>query len=224
MNLPHPPTPSPLRREGEKDAQIWLMRRDWQSIVLLVGLLIAYSLAWSNVETVGGLTNHATDLAEWVSIHPAVRGESLMLTPLLLRLPLALLACWWGITQARRGAWLPAMVIVGLLAVALMPPFEFFTGARGDPNYQQQFGLAIMALVGGVVAGLFGAARLPVRVSVGMGAAVLVLAGISAVWGTARALDLYTSLGVEAAWGVGAILFPIVCVLAIVTSLYKQGD
>lgn len=226
MNLPHPPAPSPLRREGGKDAQIATAFVEWRNLVLLVFLLLAYSLAWSNVATIGGLTNNATDLAEWVSIYPSVRGESLMLTPLLLRLPLALLACWWGITAARRGAWLPALLVVSLLAVALLPPFEFFTGARGDPNYQQQFGLAIMAFVGGVMA-LFGGARLPAGVRVGLGAAVLGLAGISGVWGTAQALDLYASLGLEAAWGAGAILFPAACIVAmvvLVSALGKQGD
>ena len=35
-----------------------------------------------------------------------------------------------------------------LLAITLLPPFDFFRGAWDDPNYRQQFALAIGTLIG----------------------------------------------------------------------------
>ena len=193
----------------------------WQQILILIGLLVAYSLAWSYVTTISGFTNNATDLAEWISIHPTVRGDSLMLTPLLLRLPLVLVVWWFVLAQAGRGASLFTLVVITLLAVALMPPFEFLTSARGDPNYQQQFGLAICAFVGGI-AGLFGAARLPKRVRTRLGGLVLLVAILSTVAGTARKLDVMTSMGIDANWGAGAILFTTIGIVGIVLTLRPQ--
>jgi hypothetical protein len=111
-------------------------------------MLLAYTLPWVS----GGSTSlsfGAYDLAEWTSLHPSVRGTSpLMLPPLALRLPLVcigLLIAFSPLPRAPRA--LALLVIVG----ALLPAAEFFTSARDDVNYQQQFGLALVALAGGAV-------------------------------------------------------------------------
>jgi hypothetical protein len=97
-----------------------------------------------------GLSFGAYDLAEWTSLHPAVRnGNPALLTPLLLRVPLA---CWGliislGFLNTRFGV---AAVIIVLTSIAILPPLEFFTQYRDDPNYQQQFLLALVTLATGI--------------------------------------------------------------------------
>ncbi len=101
--------------------------------------LVGCYLPWVE-HPAGALAPNALDLAEWASLHPAVRGGSppLLLT-FLLRLPLALVGV--GIAYAARWGWLPGLVI----ALTLLPPLEFFRGASSDPNFRQGFALAAMA-------------------------------------------------------------------------------
>ena len=72
----------------------------WNYLPLFL-LLIAYALPWMMTPTIAGLTNGAYDLAEWTSIHPAVRADPLLLTPLLLRLPLVGIAWLAGMGRLR---------------------------------------------------------------------------------------------------------------------------
>ncbi|MCZ7542374.1 MAG: hypothetical protein M5R40_02005 [Anaerolineae bacterium] len=75
------------------------------------------------------LAPNMLDLAEWTSLHPAVRGSAppLLLT-FALRLPLALAGV--GIAYAVRWGWLPGLVI----ALTLLPPLEFFRARRATPT------------------------------------------------------------------------------------------
>jgi len=127
----------------------------WPFLLLL---LIAYALPWL-VNPGVSLTPGGYDLAEWASIHPAVRfGNPPLITSLLLRFPLACIALLAALnTSVKRFSWRwwLKVVFVGLIAAALLPPFEFFTIFRDDPNYQQQFLIALVVLLGGAV-GVFG--------------------------------------------------------------------
>ncbi len=90
------------------------------------------------------------DLAEWTSLHPAVRASSpTLLTSLLLRMPHVMLAFALalaanGLTDARM-RWIVRAVAV-LLALRMVPPMEFFTETRDDPNYRQMALMTVMGL------------------------------------------------------------------------------
>lgn len=123
--------------------------------LLTLAALIFYCLPWV-ITTAASLTMGAYDLAEWSSLHPASRGASIPLLPaLLLRLPLVCLALAAAFAARRGASWWLYTLFVGLMSAALLPPLEFFTQAGSDPNYRQQFGLALFALIGGT-AGLTG--------------------------------------------------------------------
>lgn len=111
-------------------------------------MLVLYTLPWL-VNPGVSLTPGAYDLAEWASLHPAVRAETpALLTSFLLRLPLACVALL--IAFSARGKRLVPALAVLLIAAALLPPLEFVR-ALGDANYQQQFALALITLVGSAI-------------------------------------------------------------------------
>jgi hypothetical protein len=181
-------------------------------LLILALLLTAYAVPWMNTPSIGALTVHAYDLAEWVSIHPAVRAEPLLLTALLLRLPLACIGLWTGwIGSCPR--WLRVLGVC-VIAVALLPPFEFITSAPADPNYQQQFVLAVTAWLGGII-GVFVSGRAAARVMRVVPVALLALAGCAALLGSARALIVMAGLGVDMTFGWGTPLFVLACIIGI---------
>jgi hypothetical protein len=116
-------------------------------IIALAGIMLAaYSLPWVT-HLSASLSFNAYDLAEWTTLNPGVRGTDLgWFIPLALRGQLLFI----GITLV---LWVPSRWLsVGVLLsffVALLPPFEFFSGSMADPNYRQQFALALtMAVMG----------------------------------------------------------------------------
>ena len=120
------------------------------SAMLLALGCAAYSLPWLT-NPGNGLSFAAYDLAEWTSLHPAVRnGNPAMVTALLLRLPLACLGLIISIGFLREKL-VYAIAAIVLTGIALLPPLEFFTQYRDDPNYQQQFFLAAITWATGVV-------------------------------------------------------------------------
>mgnify|MGYP005836978137 CR=1 FL=1 len=123
------------------------------------------------------LAPNAFDLAEWTSLHPAVRGGSppLLLT-LLLRAPFALAGV--GIALAAPWGWLPGLVV----ALTLLPPMEFFRGAWGDPNFRQGFALTLAT--GALVLLALPARRLLARVRWAL-PMLPALLGIAAIIGSA---------------------------------------
>jgi len=118
----------------------------WLSLALL-----AYYLPWT-VHPAAAFTLNANDLAEWISLHPAVRGGSPPLVgPFLLRIVLAGMAVLWACyatrpahRMQRSGLWQKIAIVMALiLGITLMPPLGFFRGAGDDPNYQQQFMISL---------------------------------------------------------------------------------
>ncbi len=120
--------------------------------ILILLALTAYSLPWIiNPGTI--LNPGAYDLAEWTSLHPTVRNNNPpLLTTLLLRGQLVLLALIVAANTPRptlTRKWTLSALGVFVLAAASLPPFEYFTEARNDPNYRQQFLLTLGIIVGG---------------------------------------------------------------------------
>jgi hypothetical protein len=116
--------------------------------LLLLGC-ITYNLPWL-INPSNGLSFGAYDLAEWMSLHPTVRsGNPTLLTTLLLRLPLAHLGLIVSIGFLRERLGF-AITVIMLTAIALLPPLEFFTQFRDDPNYQQQFFMALVTVAIGI--------------------------------------------------------------------------
>ena len=119
---------------------------------LLVLAVVGYLLPWV-ITPAQSLSMGAYDLAEWTSLHPVVRQTLPFLwTTLALRVPLAilgiLLAAYVASTLYRR---ILGLLIVFITAIALLPPLEFFTIYRNDPNYQQQLFLVIATLFIGIL-------------------------------------------------------------------------
>lgn len=188
-----------------------MSRRTSITLILFAGalMLIGYSLPWLQGPGVS-LSPNAYDLAEWSSLHPAARAESpALLTALLLRLPLACIALMLAFsappdTQGRLMFGLGAL----LLAAALLPPLEFVR-APDDPNYRQQFMLAVVALIGSLV-GLSGVLRRWGRV---IAVLALVTGAAASAVGLARGYALFTELQIEVTIGTGGVLLTLLFVL-----------
>lgn len=184
--------------------------RDVRLLLLALLLLIMYTLPWLD----GGsraLALGAYDLAEWTSLHPAVRGQSPpLLTTLLLRLPLACVAVWvaWWPAPARLWGRLVQGLIALLLTAALLPPLDFFTNSA-DVNYRQQFMLAVLTLAA-VLPGL--SLRLA-RARWGIAALALLLAAASAAAGTTQAASLFDALGLAPRVSAAVPAFASLCLL-----------
>jgi len=183
-------------------------------IVFLLAL-VAYSLPWVLTPDTG-LNMGAYDLAEWASLHPAVRAASpTLLVSFSLRLPLALLALLSAFSDGQmRSRWLRA-VVVGLLSMALLPPLEFFTQYREDPNYRQQFALAVLTLLGGS----FGLTSYPDRWRGLIFIALTVLGGVSSLWGLWQGYTLLRDFHLPLNLGVGGTML-VLCFL-VMAVLYR---
>lgn len=169
----------------------------------LAGLLF-YSLPWV-VNTGASLTLTAYDLAEWTSLYPQVRfGEPALWQPFFLRFSPALLT-WIVVaglnSQRGSGVWWAALGGVGLMSVALLPPVEFVFNT-GDPNYRQQFLIAVLTLVAGVAL-----LALPIslrirRVMVVVGIVALIVVSLA---GWHSSVELLRGLQLSAEVGAGVL-------------------
>ncbi len=169
--------------------------------------LIAYYLPWIWHPT-AALTANAYDLAEWVSIHPAVRnGDPPLVAPFLLRSLLGGIALLCGLcavcAQKWWGRWLYGALAV-ILAITLLPPPDFFRGAGGDPNYRQQFGLAVGTFI--ALLAIFGLRRRLARFSARLEAVIVLAVLIAAYVGEGLALRVVQSLGIAVMLGGGILV------------------
>ncbi len=190
---------------------------------LLFALILAlYALPWL-INPPASLSPNAYDLAEWTSLHYLVRTETpMLLTPLLLRLPLACVGLLIAFSQ-RRG-WLP-MVLVLLIVVALLPPLEFIK-QTGDPNYRQQAALAVITLIGGAVgvSQLWPRARHWIAAGIALIGAVASLIGLLQGYQLMRGFDLPTQIGLGGAAAVGVFLLTAVLTAVWRPPQTKQGS
>jgi len=123
----------------------------WVALGLLLIAWIGCYFPWTTT-TGTAFSVNLFDLAEWTSLDPAVRGENPpFLATFLLRgtvglivLSLAIRTSHLSNRKVRWGLWIVAL----LVGVGLLPPLDFFRGAFDDPNYRQQFLIALVAVVG----------------------------------------------------------------------------
>jgi hypothetical protein len=171
----------------------------WIGALFLLGCA-AYSLPWlANHST--GLSFGAYDLAEWASLHPAVRGANpTLLASFLLRLPLACLGLLCFIGLYRENLWL-RLIFLALIGIALLPPLEFFTQYRDDPNYRQQFFLAVSTVLFGILS-MSLVRRDYIRPLV---IALVLIGAISSLWGLLQGYSLMTAFNLTTRISFGGI-------------------
>ncbi len=122
--------------------------------ILLVAALIAYLMPW--IYNSGAILQpNAYDLAEWASLHPTVQnGSPAFLETLLLRSQLLIITAiiaFYGNDKRWSNVWILRAVTILLIAIAILPPLEYFIAERSNPNYGQQLILALSAIVIGIV-------------------------------------------------------------------------
>lgn len=166
------------------------------------------------------LSLNAYDLAEWASLHPAVRTSSPpFFTSLLLRLPLVFLACIIVLAMRpliRHSLTLIAAIV--LFSAALLPPLEFLTIYRDDPNYQQQFILAVLTLVLSLITLRIGNENyahslIPV---------IMLITALSGLIGLIQIMNLMGEFMLPVQPGIGGIVMIVACFLLIVTETGKH--
>lgn len=193
----------------------------WSALILAALLLAAYAAPWLSGGS-AALTYGGYDLAEWVSLHPEVRGGNPTLwAALLLRLPLTCIALLLALIPARaRAQWSDVLRTAGiiLLTIAQLPPLEFFTIAQGDVNYQQQFMLALATLILGI-----GALFAPLGKARAILILLVALAGLAcSIGGISEANRLMQSFNIAAAIGYGAIATPALFLIAAVYGFRRR--
>ncbi len=188
------------------------MKRRWALIFTLIGWIGTY-LPW--VATTGAaFSSNLYDLAEWTSLHPAVRGGNPpLLATLLLRLVPALIAVGLAVyvKQTRHLTGVLAL----LIGVGLLPPFEFFRGQFGDPNYRQQFVIAVVTCISVLIAWWRAPQRLvPLTAVLGI---------VCSLGGAVFGLNALSSLGLHVAPGPGSALTVIGLSGTLVGSVFMRG-
>ncbi|MFW5709553.1 MAG: hypothetical protein ACOCX5_04965 [Chloroflexota bacterium] len=189
---------------------------------LSVLCLIAYMLPWVNSPGVS-LSMGAYDLAEWASLTPAARAESpQLLTSLLLRLPLACIAIVFALSVAHSlritaGRWLGVAFVV-MIVLLQLPPFAFATTGRHDPNYQQQFLVAVVTLFGGML-GISGYLRKWTKWII---TGLVITGTATSLIGFLRAHDLMNAYMPAISAGMGAPLLILLFLLCLRLVLYKK--
>lgn len=168
---------------------------------MLVGLaLLSYCLPWIHTPGIS-LSLNAYDLAEWATLHPAVRAASpSLITSLLLRLPLPALALAVALSSLQSKSL--KLMLICITAVALLPPLEFFSSNFEDINYRQQFILAMSTLLGGTI-GLTGFFRQRRYVLV---IALLVVGSLTALIGVIQAYGLLVEFLLPVQYGIGSLV------------------
>lgn len=115
----------------------------YSTIIALVAYFIPWVVAPTSPMTIG-----AYDLAEWASLHPSMLGTTpALIVSLLLRLQLSIicgLIALYAIGYPYK--WIIRTILL-IIAIAQLPPLEFFLSERGNINYQQQGILALVSLI-----------------------------------------------------------------------------
>ena len=200
------------------------MRRLNTSILipLFIGVvLVGYFLPWV-LTRASSLSLGAYDLAEWSSLHPVVRQTVPFLwTTLALRIPLAvvgiLLAAY---VRKKTGSLVIAAIVLLATAGALLPPLEFFTTYRDDPNYRQQFTLSLLTLVIGFSV-IIGKLK---RLQTGMLIGVSVLGVIASAIGLYQANSLLQGFELHTAIGLGGVVTSIAFAAVAYLHITKQSS
>lgn len=192
----------------------------WGSMILFA--LIAYTLPWI-VNPGAGLSMGADDLAEWASLHPQVRLQSpSLLTSLLLRVPLICLAAIIGFhlpssTFSKVGWWF-RIALTCIIAGFMLPPMEFSLSSWNDPNYRQQFILAVIALILGI-SGITLKTVFPRAV---ISTTAVIVGIVASIAGLEQSNALMIDLVLPAQRGSGAFIFCILLLCSGITEIKKR--
>lgn len=181
-------------------------RRVWLILFGLALALICYYLPWFTHST-AGFTMNGFDLAEWSSLHPAVRSSSpSMLTSFLLRAPLLALIAALALAANRlsdpRVRWVLRALAV-LIALRFVPPADFFRPARDDPNYRQM--ALLVGLSGVAVLTAWAFYRAPERWQGALLVVVLLAGTVCSWWGLSRAKLLLDNFEIAVKVGMGFV-------------------
>ena len=175
------------------------------SLVLSVIILVACYLPWIS-HAANSLSPNALDAAEWITLSPAARSQSIPMSSsfsLRIAVSMALITVTF---EAMRSSQVVARVGLGLLAglawISLLPPIEFLTTATNDPNYGQQFLISLIAVVS---VGCSLALSLPHRRLVQ--AAVALLGIIFGLWGVFEVRSFFIVLNLPGVQGIGAVIY-----------------
>ncbi|MFW5709402.1 MAG: hypothetical protein ACOCX5_04190 [Chloroflexota bacterium] len=173
--------------------------------LVLLGLLAYFALPWI-VNPGTALTLTPYDLAEWATLYPPVAGIAdpmltaffLRMVPVFLIWMLVALSVTLRVSFQSSWTWLGLFIVV-LAAIALLPPLEFFTSERGNPNFRQQMLIAVITGLGGVVL----IAPLPRRWYLILLVLLAGASGILATLGLLQARDLMIGFQMPVAIGLG---------------------
>ncbi|NPV67207.1 MAG: hypothetical protein HPY64_08695 [Anaerolineae bacterium] len=182
---------------------------DWLCLGSQLLAVVACFLPWL-WHPAAALSPQVFDLAEWTSLVPEIRNRPVALLPsLLLRSSVALLAVAIWLAAVGRQDHHQVTCIQGAIAVCLtlmlLPPADFFLTAQEDPNYRQQFWIALVA-VGIMVAAIVSRPRLAAWIP-RLAAVALFLGAACAIAGLIASAPLTTTLGVSMRLGAGIFLY-----------------
>lgn len=189
--------------------------------VLLAVALVGYFLPWISTSA-SSLSLGAYDLAEWSSLHPVVRQTVPFLwTTLALRIPLAILGILF-VAYISKTFHRKSIAIICLLiaAIALLPPLEFFKTYGDDPNYRQQFILALTT----VVAGIFVIFGQPQKLQKVLLIALSILGVLASAIGLYQAQNLMQGFDLHIAIGLGGIMTSIALGAVAYLTITKQSS
>lgn len=182
--------------------------RTWIILLSLLFAFGAYHMPWTTHD-VAAFSNNAFDLAEFMSLHPAVQNESPPLTTSFnLRVPIILLSLMIVLSasqlESEKMRWLWRGVGL-LLVLRLNPPQEFYPFGGGSEN-DQQLGELMFIGLGTCIAVIVLSRVLRPAYPILM-VTSLVLATVSANSGLDSSLGIIESLALKVEVGGGFYLY-----------------
>ena len=190
-------------------------------VAIIIGI-VAYFVPWLINSKSAVLTVGAYDLAEWVSLVPSVRVDNpLLWQAMILRLHPLL---WAGVIafSTQKSDIRPLRVFqiafVVLLAIGLLPALHFIGRIGEDFNYRQQFILAVITVLIGVIgfSGVLG------RFSRWLASGFALVGLVASIAGYHIAQSLMAQYGLQPEMGLGVVLSVIGYGIAFYTLLGMQ--
>ena len=178
----------------------------WLSLLALIG----YGLPWV-VNTGSALTLNAYDLAEWLSLHPAVRSGSMpLIATLALRvLPVLLVAI---VVFDQNATLIERLAFPVFITLALLPPLDFFRTGLNDSNFRQQFGLSLLTLIIGGISHIRWLHHRAITLQILISLSAI---GLS-IFALAQSLELMSGFALPVYLGLGGILFVVLMIVGLI--------
>ena len=200
------------------------MRRSQTNVFILALWIVAgigYFVPWV-ITPMNSLSLGAYDLAEWTSLHPIVRQTLPYLwTTFALRIPLAVLGILFvAYINQQSQKVIVALVCLGFVVIALFPPLEFFTAYRDDPNYIQQFTLALVTAGVGILTLMMQRGKHAYAIL----ALLSLLGAVASVAGLYQAFELIKGFSLPVTVGLGALLTSLGLLVLAIIHTKKQSS